>query len=101
MMKRGASFSAVVITCTFPPALIPNVFIHVSNQILESAVTTAAMALVPNIGTNKLIAPTKETAIVALVAKVEIRYPHATRNPGKSPHLRLPPNTFIYHDDNL
>ena len=73
----GINFKMVVISCMFPEAFMPSVFIQVSSQIALNPAAMAIIALVASTGKNLLSAPTSDTAIVALVHQQEIQYPQA------------------------
>ena len=81
----GTTFKMVVTNCNLPDARTPNVLIHVNIQIVDSPVNTANKELVASAGMKVLNALIKETVMAALVHQTEIRYPHATKNPAKSP----------------
>ena len=64
---------------------MPNEFIQVKNQIIPSPVTIDNGGFVANAGIKVLNALIKETAMAALAQHTETKYPHATKNPAKSP----------------
>jgi hypothetical protein len=85
MAIKGINLRMVVINCRYPAVFIRRVFTQVRIQMALRPVKTATHAFLDRIGKKLLMDPTRDTVMAALDDQQEIQYPHATRNPAKSP----------------